>query len=135
MGKWNGKDHHNDGRTLEWGKDLTPGQIQALREGEVFTLIDEDEKPYSLVLMDSYDQIREGLIGGDVKWDTYKRLTLNGKKVLVDACIADFVKWLNDMGIHTISSRCGHGKGPTGILFEREGKVYEIREYSREEAT
>lgn len=33
----------------------------------------------------------------------------------VDACIAPIVKVLNDAGVPTVSSCCGHGKGPGNI--------------------
>jgi hypothetical protein len=46
-------------RTLEWGKDLTPKQMKALRKGEVFVLLGEDGKPLKRILMDSYNMIRE----------------------------------------------------------------------------
>lgn len=42
---------------------------------------------------------------------TYKTVyTINEKQVVVDACIADEVQILNDYGIITLSSCCGHGK-------------------------
>lgn len=59
---WNPKDYHDDGRTLEWGKSLTPEQKDALRGGEIFTLLDRNGDPHSRVLMDSYDQTRQGPI-------------------------------------------------------------------------
>ncbi|MEN6462797.1 MAG: hypothetical protein ABFC94_15690 [Syntrophomonas sp.] len=34
----------------------------------------------------------------------------------IDACIAPIVKALNDGGIYTITSCCGHGKEPGSIL-------------------
>lgn len=48
--------------TLEWDKNLTAEQMGALRDGEVFILLNEQAKPYSQVFMDSYDRIREGII-------------------------------------------------------------------------
>lgn len=53
------KKHYSKGRTFEWGKDLTPKQMKALRKGEVFVLLGEDGKPFKRILMDSYNQIRE----------------------------------------------------------------------------
>lgn len=53
------KEHFSKGGTFEWGKDLTLKQMRSLRKGEVFILLGEDGKPYSRVLMDSYNQIRE----------------------------------------------------------------------------
>lgn len=57
--KYNPKEYFHGGRTLTWGKDLSPGQMRALKNGEVFILLGEDGKPHSRVLMDSYNQIRE----------------------------------------------------------------------------
>lgn len=37
------------------------------------------------------------------------------KLVGIDACIAPIVKALNDAGITTVSSCCGHGKRPGNI--------------------
>lgn len=37
------------------------------------------------------------------------------KKVGIDACIAPLVKALNDAGITTVASCCGHGKTPPTI--------------------
>ena len=59
MSKWNPKEYFSKKRTLTWDKDLTSKQMDALKKGEVFILLGEDGKPYSRVLMDSYDQIRE----------------------------------------------------------------------------
>ena len=38
------------------------------------------------------------------------------KEVEVDSCIADIVQALNDAGIDTAGSCCGHGKRP-GVIF------------------
>ena len=53
------KKYFSKGRTFEWGKNLTPKQMRALRKGEVFVLLAEDGKPFKRILMDSYNQIRE----------------------------------------------------------------------------
>ncbi len=45
--------------TLEWGKDISPEILQALRNGETATLNDEKGNPYSTVLMDMFGNIRE----------------------------------------------------------------------------
>ena len=57
---WNPKHYKNCGFTLKWGKDISSGDMDLLRKGEVFTLLDKKGNPYSIVLMDSYNQIREG---------------------------------------------------------------------------
>lgn len=46
---------------------------------------------------------------------TYKKVTVinieqNKKEVVVDACIADEIQELNDKGVITLGSCCGHGK-------------------------
>ena len=56
------KKYFSKGQTLEWGKDLTPKQMEALRKGEAFILLDKNKVPYRRILMDSYNQIREGRI-------------------------------------------------------------------------
>ena len=56
------KNYFSKDRKLEWGKDLTPKQMKALRKGECFKLLDKDGKPYKMILMDSYNTIREKAI-------------------------------------------------------------------------
>ena len=56
------KKYFSKDRTFEWGKDLTPAQMKALKKGEVFTLLDADGKRLKRILMDSYNQIREKVI-------------------------------------------------------------------------
>jgi len=56
------KKYFSKGRTVEWGKDLTPEQMKALKKGEIFILLKKDGKPHSEILMDSYNQIRERAI-------------------------------------------------------------------------
>ncbi len=51
--------HHNTGKTLEWGKDISEENMNLLKQGEVFTLLDEDGEPYCLILKDSFGTIRE----------------------------------------------------------------------------
>lgn len=47
--------------------------------------------------------------------------------VPVDECIAPLVQSLNDRGVRTFGSCCGHGKGPGFISFEdAEGFVQYI---------
>jgi len=61
IGEWNLKSYFNDGREVKWGEDLTEEEMDALRKGEVFTLM-KDGKPVKCVLMDSYDSIRDATI-------------------------------------------------------------------------
>lgn len=53
------KSHEDKGRTVESGRPLTPEEMQALRAGEILTVLSEDRSPYSRLLMDSYGTIRE----------------------------------------------------------------------------
>jgi len=42
---------------------------------------------------------------GEARWDTKD----------IDSCIAPIVRALNDAGVHTVASCCGHGKRPGNI--------------------
>jgi hypothetical protein len=48
--------------------------------------------------------------------------------VPVDSCIAPIVQALQDAGIDTIASCCGHGKIPGSILFRDDDKIMGSRE-------
>lgn len=58
--KYQPKKYFCNDRKVKPGNDLTEEQMIALRDGEVFILLDEDGHPASQLLMDSYNQIREG---------------------------------------------------------------------------
>lgn len=47
----------------------------------------------------------------------------------IDRCIAPLVKALNDAGIFTVESCCGHGRGSGGIWLA-DGRELEIRAHS-----
>ena len=49
------------------------------------------------------------------------------KKVHLDECIADLVLALNEGGVHTIASCCGHGHPPGEILL-KDGRTLLIIE-------
>ena len=49
----------------------------------------------------------------------------NGEWKKIDACIAPLIKALNDFGIRTVSSCCGHGKG-NGYIDLWDGRLLEI---------
>lgn len=49
---------------LRWGEDIPAEVMEALRRGETAMLHDEAGNPHSLVLMDTYGQIREKRVGG-----------------------------------------------------------------------
>ena len=56
------KNYFSKDRAIEWGKDLTRRQMKALRKGEVFKLLNKDGKPFKMILMDSYNMLREKAI-------------------------------------------------------------------------
>lgn len=63
-------------------------------------------------------------------------LVIKGRRVEIDRCIAPIVKALNDAGIETAESCCGHGEVEGHILAYQDGKhrlfvVYELGEKSR----
>ena len=68
------------------------------------------------------------------QWGTFEDVKLfrprlvSGRLVVpVDQCIAPLVQLLNDNGVRTVGSCCGHGKAPGFVSFEdAEGIVREI---------
>lgn len=63
------------------------------------------------------------------KHGTYKTVRLNRPRpvsgrteVPVDACIADEVQYLNDKGVWTLGSCCGHGEGHPHCLIAKESE-------------
>ena len=67
-------------------------------------------------------------------WGTEKEVRLNRARgisgrttVMVDACIADKVQALNDAGVHTLGSCCGHGKTQGSIIIEENGQRKELK--------
>lgn len=55
---------------------------------------------------------------------------VSGREVVpVDSCIASLVQRLNDIGLHTLGSCCGHNKRGLSVIIEIEGKVYEVKQY------
>lgn len=59
------------------------------------------------------------------KWGTTRTITIysggHSKKIEVDACIIQLVQALNDAGIETVASCCGHGNSPGSIVL-RDGR-------------
>lgn len=51
------------------------------------------------------------------KWGTDRAVTIS-QVVMVDACLADEVAWLNGRGVRTLASCCGHGKEAGSIVIE-----------------
>lgn len=41
-------------------------------------------------------------------------------KIMVDSCIAEEIQMLNDKGVITLNSCCGHGKGKPNCLIAEE---------------
>lgn len=56
------KMYFNDGRTLKWGKNISSEHMGALREGEIFTLLNSNNVPTYFIFMDSYNKIWESKI-------------------------------------------------------------------------
>ena len=49
-------------------------------------------------------------------WGTNAKINLaNGKSVMVDSCLVPILKALNEAGINSVASCCGHGKRPGNI--------------------
>lgn len=59
------------------------------------------------------------------KWGNIEHLEYEGKKFQVDSCIAPIVRALNDAGIETVASCCGHGK-INGIISLKDGRQLDI---------
>jgi len=49
------------------------------------------------------------------EWNTIETMVINGRIRDIDSCIFPIVKALNDGGITTVASCCGHGKRPGNI--------------------
>lgn len=47
---------------------------------------------------------------------SYGKINSRKQMIEIDRCISDIVLALNRGGVYTISSCCGHGKGPGDIL-------------------
>jgi hypothetical protein len=68
------KTYFDNGRILIFGKDIPEDKFLALQEGEVFTLLNIENKPFSKVLMDSYGTIRERPITDDELFELMVKL-------------------------------------------------------------
>lgn len=60
--------------------------------------------------------------------NTYSYLWLDGKLQAVDQCISLLILQLNLVGIKTIESCCGHGKGYPNVTCE-EGTEEKLKEF------
>lgn len=69
---------------------------------------------------------------------TLKEVTIAPKPytVKIDACIAEEIVWLNEQGVYTVNSCCGHGDGrPVALIFANHGslqKAIELGYYPRQ---
>lgn len=64
----------------------------------------------------SLPTLRDGVIGPSREW-------------FVDACIAPLIKALNDGGVITIASCCGHGKAPGNIALVDGRELFIVSDY------
>ena len=53
------------------------------------------------------------------KPNTFAYIWLDGELTPIDACIAPLIMQLNQFGIKTIQSCCGHGKGYPNVICEK----------------
>jgi|GEM_PF-4538587 len=67
----------DEGRTTPWGVDLTPEIMDAMRNGEVFTVLDPSGKPHSKICIDPYGQMRQRAI-------TPMYFDYNGERVKIE---------------------------------------------------
>src|SRR5690554_4067164 len=51
--------YFDNGRTLEWGKDLSQEYFEAMSKGEIFTLLDNKGQPFRRIFKDFYGELRE----------------------------------------------------------------------------
>ncbi len=70
------------------------------------------------------------------KWGTDKKVTLckplkysNRVTIKVDSCIASIVQALNDSGIQTVASCCGHNKRPGTIALAGGRELFILPDY------
>jgi hypothetical protein len=56
------KEYYDKARYLRWGENLTSEQMSAMKQGETFILLDQIDRPYAIVLMDSRNKIRTNRI-------------------------------------------------------------------------
>ncbi len=59
-------------------------------------------------------------------WGDYTEVRVGDKTVMVDCCIASIVEALNEGGVATAMSCCGHGEGD-GIIMLADGRILAVR--------
>lgn len=65
---WRPKTYENKGHFLFWGRNLTDEQMTALKNGEIFTLLDIRLNPCKEVFMDAFNQIEEARFTPRMSW-------------------------------------------------------------------
>ncbi len=70
------------------------------------------------------------------KWGTDKEVTLckpkehsNRTTIKVDSCIASIIQALNDFGIETVASCCGHNNRPGNIALADGRELWIVPDY------
>ncbi len=56
------KTYYNNGRLLEWGASLSAETLEAMKKGEIFTILRPEGVLSSKVFMDFYNQIQKEII-------------------------------------------------------------------------
>lgn len=56
----------------------------------------------------------------------YPRKYSGRTEILVDGCIAPVVQFLNELGVHTVGSCCGHNRYKPSVIIERNGKRFDL---------
>ena len=65
------------------------------------------------------------------KQGTEKSITLtDGRKKSCDECIQPLVQALNDFGLQTIASCCGHGKQPVNIALTDGREIIIVKDWN-----
>lgn len=54
-----GRKYYDAGATLGWGRDMSTEILSRMQEGEIFTLTDDEGRPFSRILMDDRENLRE----------------------------------------------------------------------------
>ena len=65
------------------------------------------------------------------KWNTMKTMTISGRIRDIDECIYPLVKALNNGGIITAASCCGHGKRTGNIALEDGRELIIVADYEQ----
>ena len=55
-----------------------------------------------------------------------KKVKIGNRIVRVDKCLANLIKILNEKGIRTLGSCCGHFRYPTTLIVNFDGNIIEL---------